>query len=370
MRIHTHILPSPSLGTQRQLQSLHFGAGTSGRKVYIQASLHADEIPGLLLAQHLRQALAAVEAAIPGEIVLVPVANPIGLAQMMQGQSFGRFDFPSGINFNRGFAYLTPDLISALDGKLGPDAAQNVALVRHSAKQLLAARAAHTETQALKQILQGLAQDADIVLDLHCDNEAVLHLYTGTALAAECQPLAQYLHAEAVLVAEASGDDPFDEACSRIWWELAAHFGPEHPLPLSCLAVTVELRSQVDVNDTFAARDCAGLLAFLSHTGHIETEAPPLPAALCQATPLAGVEPLLAPHAGIIVFQREVGTVLNPGDLVAEVVAADSGQRSPVHTSVKGKMYARTNLRYAQRGQEIARVAGDTAFRSGNLLAL
>ena len=23
-----------------------------------------------------------------------------------------------------------------------------------------------------------------------------------------------------------AGEEPFDEACSRLWWDLAAHFGP------------------------------------------------------------------------------------------------------------------------------------------------
>ena len=40
-----------------------------------------------------------------------------------------------------------------------------------------------TETEALKRLLQSLALDADVVLDLHCDNQAVLHVYTGTPLA-------------------------------------------------------------------------------------------------------------------------------------------------------------------------------------------
>lgn len=37
------------------------------------------------------------------EIVLVPVANPVGLGQYILGQFLGRFDLASGKNFNRHF---------------------------------------------------------------------------------------------------------------------------------------------------------------------------------------------------------------------------------------------------------------------------
>jgi hypothetical protein len=39
------------------LTSFHFGHADGGEKVYIQASLHADELPGMLAAWHLKSAL-------------------------------------------------------------------------------------------------------------------------------------------------------------------------------------------------------------------------------------------------------------------------------------------------------------------------
>ena len=87
MQVHKHLLLSPAPGTQRELVSLHYGRPGSGPKVYIQASLHADELPGMLTAHHLRQQLDRLEAEgrIQGEIVLVPMANPIGLSQWLAG---------------------------------------------------------------------------------------------------------------------------------------------------------------------------------------------------------------------------------------------------------------------------------------------
>ena len=60
MRTQHHPLRSPSSGTQRALHSWHFGsADNEGPHVYLQASLHADELPGMLVLQHLKRLLVA-----------------------------------------------------------------------------------------------------------------------------------------------------------------------------------------------------------------------------------------------------------------------------------------------------------------------
>ena len=53
MRHHTHDLLSPVPGTGRQIHSFHYGPQNGAGKVYIQASLHADELPGMLVAWYL-----------------------------------------------------------------------------------------------------------------------------------------------------------------------------------------------------------------------------------------------------------------------------------------------------------------------------
>ena len=69
-----HPLLCGSLGSHRTLTSFHFGQPGTGLKIYIQASLHAEELPGMLVAHHLRAQLEAAEAAglLQGEVVLVP----------------------------------------------------------------------------------------------------------------------------------------------------------------------------------------------------------------------------------------------------------------------------------------------------------
>ena len=56
--------------------------------------MHADEHPGLLVAQHLLRHLEQLDQqnALKAEIVLVPFANPVGLRQKFFGHLVGRSD--------------------------------------------------------------------------------------------------------------------------------------------------------------------------------------------------------------------------------------------------------------------------------------
>jgi predicted deacylase len=366
-----HPISAPHSSAQFELTSYHYGAPGSGKKVYIQAALHADEVPGMLVAQFLRKRLEQLDAAgkVKGEIILVPAANPIGLSQAIHGAPFGRFDLTTGVNFNRAYKHVAGELKTTLAGKLGPDADANVRTIRAHALASVAAWQPKSDGEAHKKLLLEMAIDADIVLDLHCDNEAVLHIYAGTPLADGIAPLARLMGAHAVLLALAAGGEPFDEACSRLWWDLQEHFGDAYPIPPACLSTTVELRGEMDVSYELAEKDADALVRFLAQAGVLDTEVGELPAPLCQATPLEGVEPILAPHAGVLVYKREMGERLKAGDAVADVIDPVSGTASTVCCSVDGVLFARTAHRHVLRGWNIGKIAGAEAFRSGDLLS-
>ena len=370
MRVERHPLLSPSVGTQRELLSFHYGAAGSGQKVYLQASLHADELPGMLVLHHLKQLLADAEASglITGEIVVVPVANPIGLSQTLLRDQLGRFEAGSGENFNRLYPDFFARLADRIETRLGPDAEANKRAIRAAMLESLASEQPDTELASLRHTLASLAVDADVVLDLHCDYEAVLHIYIEEPYLVQAEPLYRYLGAQAVLTARGSGGASFDEAMSGAWWQLAERFAGRFPIPLACLGVTVELRGKTDVSHDLAQADAGQLFAFLQHRGLIRGDVPPMPAAVCEPTPLAGSETLRAPHAGVIAFLKPAGAWIEAGEVVAEVIDPLSDTVTPVHASVSGRLYARENRRYATRGMDLAKVAGSVPFRSGYLL--
>lgn len=369
-----HPLLSPSLGSQKTLSSFHYGTPGSGLKIYIQASLHAEELPGMLVAHHLRALLEAAEAAgqLQGEIVVVPVANPLGLAQRLDHKPMGRFDLDTSENFNRHYPKLAQAVWPAIDGALGDDPLANVRTVRQAMGNYLRQWAPATELASLRRTLLLLAHDADFVLDLHCDCEAVMHFYAEEACWPPLEPLARLLGSEAILLARSAGSSPFDECLSGAWWQLneaLAAAGQPWPLPQGCCSTTIELRGEADVGHAWAAGDAQAIAQFLQHTGALACEAAPeIPAFKCQPTPMAGSETLRAPMPGVLVFAAEVGQRMTAGDLVAEIIDPLSGQVQRVLAGVDGTLYARIRDRYITTGGEIAKIAGATPFRTGELL--
>jgi len=352
------------------LTSFHYGSPGSGKKVYIQAAVHADEVPAMLVAHFLRQELERLvaEGRIKGEVILVPAANPLGLSQVIHGAPFGRYHLSTGTNFNRLYRHVADDLKKSLEGKLGSDVDANVALIREEARRQVGLWEPKDDGETLKKTLLAMAIDADIVLDLHCDNEALMHMYTGTPLVEAVEPLMVLLDARVLLVAKASGGEAFDEACSRLWWDLADHFEGT-AIPPACIAVTVELRGENDVRYDYARQDAAALLQYLGHQGVLDIPLAPLPETPCRATPLNAVEPLSAPHAGVLVFHKKLGDLVEAGEPVADIVNPVSGQVTTLSAQHAGLLFASTAHRHLLRGMHVCKIAGTESFRSGDLLS-
>lgn len=356
-------LPAPAPGTERALTVLRFGAPGARPKAYLQAGLHADEPPGLLVLNHLATRLEEAERAgeLRGEIVLVPLANPTGLAQHVHGRLLGRFDLDTGSNFNRHYPDLTEAVATDVQGALGADVASNVALIREAMRARLAALTVSTEVECLRLSLMRLAADADLALDLHCDFEAVLHVYLGTPLWPHAADLAAQMGSRATLLATVSGGNPFDEAIAGPWWLLAERF-PGLPIPPACLAATIELRGERDVTEELAREDATNLYRFLQRRGVIGGDPGALPAALADATPLEGVDMVYAPKAGVVVYTRSPGAQLQAGDPVAVLVdpleADYEAARTTVRAATSGLLFQRRSDRFVRPGQVLCKVAG------------
>ena len=369
MQIETVELAGSTPGIRHTLKVLRYGRAGAGPKAMIQAALHADEVPAMLVAACLREQLAPLDkaGAVLGEIILVPYANPMGLAQQVLGMPHGRFDLRDGVNFNRMVPDLSEAAAQAVQGKLGADAMANVALIRTALREAAAALSAANPAADLKNHLLRRAIDADIVLDLHCDSEASVHLYGLTPQAELCAELGALLGADAILLATESGDSPFDESCSRPWW-VAQQRNPDHPVPLACFSVTVELRGEADTEIEQAQRDAAAIIEFLRRRGVLAGTPAPLPTPRCAPTPLAASETVTAPRSGIVVFHRVPGERVEAGVLIAELVDVDSGERHPLRAQSAGMLYARIATRWATPGARLAKIAGTTLARTGKLL--
>ena len=361
--IKQYTLPSASLGNTRSLKVIHYGNPIAKGKAYIQTGLHADEAPGFVVMHHLINLFdrADAENKIDGHIILVPVANPIGVSQWRDEALHGRFDFFNNINFNRQYPDITDQIAELIKERLGDTPEDNVGLIRRAASEILGSIVLQDEAAALKHRLLSLSVDADIVLDLHCDYQALMHVYLGTPLWPEAADLSAQLGAEVTLLAADSGVTPYDEACSRIWWQLAEKF-PDHPIPSACLAATVELRGMADVSHPQAQQDAQNIFWFLQRRGFIKGVAPEIPPLRNDATPLRGVEHLKAPAPGVVVFFKAPGDRIDKGEVIAEVVnpLAEGPQNriTSVKSAVSGIVFSINTDRYARPGRILAKIAG------------
>lgn len=426
-----HPLLSASLGTQREIISFHF-AGDHERQVYIQAALHGDELPGMAVAWFLKQRLQALESAgqLRAAFTLVPVANPLALGQHWHGTHLGRYHTLSGQDFNRRFPSLGATLATTLADSLTQSESQNRSLIREAIDRHYRDTVPKTELDAQRYTLMRMASQADLMIDLHCDWEAVPHLYTTPHAWPEIEPLARWLGSEVQLLAQISGGEPFDEACCEPWLTLAERFGEAYPMPRGLLPVTLELRGVRDVSPEQAEKDADAIISALQEGGYIaysepaisvEVAAPVIggdelvpanaagddvvaindgpigltvpeaaeapgetgvikerhsegtsvssPALKNPPTPLAGCEYIHSPVSGLILHRKPLGALIRPGEVVAEIVDPVTDHITPLVAEYGGILYARHWMRFATAGMLVVRLAGEQEIRSGDLLA-
>lgn len=359
-------LPVATPGSATWLTVHRYGTPGARPKAYVQGGLHADEAPGMLAAARLVDRLDALaaEGRIVGEIVVVPAANPIGLGQRVFDGHIGRFELAGGGNFNRGYPDLVDTVAGRVADRLGPDAQANVAAIRRALADALAEHAPVTQVDALRHTLLGLAIDADIVLDLHCDTVAPVHLYLGTPLWPGAADLARHLGAAYVFLAEVSGGEPFDEACSGPWWQLAARLAGDGapPIPPACLAATVELRGMADVSDALAGQDADALVGFLTGRGLVRGTAVAPPPLAARVGPLAGVDQVRAPASGLFVPAVALGDTVTAGAPIGTVLdpAAPGGAApTPVTAATAGPVWSLRDRFVVEAGDVVAKVAGE-----------
>lgn len=355
MKLIKMALPAPVGSSRYELQAWEFGE--RGPLAYLQAGLHADELPGVQVLHRMREALARLEqeGALRGRIRLLPLANPIGINQRFLGRHEGRFELGSGRNFNRSY----PRLARAGEQCGSLDEARALLLARLGEQQ------PHGELERLQQTLFGWGLEADLVLDLHCDSEAVVHFYGNTRQQCALETIGRRLGAKAILVAEEAGGMSFDDALLQNWYTLRG--GADWPVPL---AMTLELRGQRDLAPEQTADDCERLLDLLAERGWLVRSLATELMAPVSATPLAGVAGVAAPMGGIVHYLVSLGERVAVGQPLAELFDPASGERYPLCATVSGTCYARLLTPLVVAGEEVLFIAGESPRRQGALLGL
>ncbi|NVK32703.1 MAG: succinylglutamate desuccinylase/aspartoacylase family protein [Gammaproteobacteria bacterium] len=357
-------------GETYSLRLRQYGSDKGGPSVYMQAALHADELPGMAALAMLEPQLLAAESAgkLCGRVTVVPMANPIGARQFINGRHQGRFDVADSLNFNRHHVAIDEQLIERLEGQLTESADDNAAFVRVQmatiAQQALDDPCLSVADQLRWQLFK-VASNHQYVLDLHCDNHALVHLYASDSSWPALAPLHHRIGSVATMLAEVSGGDPFDEALVRPWLALQRHFG-ETKIPMGCHSCTVEFRGSNDVNPDYAEQDAAALLGFLSdigvYQGEVEHHAAPKRSVIA---PLTAMSIIRATTGGMVLYDKDIGDWVLTGERVARIHDPLEQTWLEVFADQTGLIYGRPIKNWVRRGSVVTKIAGEQPVRVG-----
>ncbi|MCG6889099.1 MAG: M14 family metallopeptidase [Gammaproteobacteria bacterium] len=363
-------------GRSTELIYFRIGPKDAARKVYLQAALHADEQPGIMVLHHLLPLLRAADIA--GELnalfVVFPMVNPLGMGDIEFGQHQGRYNRSSGLNHNRDWPVLYDAVGDGLAAKLGNDADENIQSVRSALRDWAASLPRVTAFDQWRQCVIAEACDADYVFDLHCDNDSLLHIFSIPQLADNMQQLANWTGAAATLLAEDSGGGSFDEVWPAIWLRLARECA-DKPVPLPVVTCTLEYRGQGDTFDHLNRQDARNLYGYFQEQGLIGGTSLGAKGDAPAGTDLRATEYLRAPQAGLLAYWVELGDRVEKGDRIADLIQLDGDgafvDRIPLLAGTAGQVISRKIVKYVWAGANISKIVGSEILesRSGSLLS-
>jgi predicted deacylase len=238
----------------------------------------------------------------------------------MFGETLGRFDLNGRINFNRSFP------TEAAEKLTGRPAAER-----------------------FKATLLALAAKADVVLDLHCDEEGPVYLYVAERQLDEGRRLARAMQATVILTD--AGDDPisFDLAVG-VRWAAERRDGDAR------FAATIELRGMMDVTPEFAERDASGLYRYLVDIGTVIDELP----AIFPVEPITGdvdaAQLIPTPVPGALLYDVETGDWVTKGQRLAVVLSEPGTVQHEIRSPFDGQVMTRRDRRFARRGDDVIKV--------------
>ena len=363
-------------GRSTELNYFRIGPDGAAKKVYLQAALHADEQPGILVLHHLLPLLRDADAAgeLKARFVLFPMVNPLGMGDIEFGRHQGRYNRSTGVNHNRDWPSLYDAVGAGLTQKLGSDAALNIELVRAALRDWAASLPRTTALQQWRQCVISEACDADYVFDLHCDDDSLLHIFSVPQLADNMQQLANWTGAAATMLAEDSGGGSFDEVWPAIWLRLARECG-DKPLPLPVASCTLEYRGQGDTFDSLNRQDALNLYGYFQEQGLIGGTPLGQKSEARAGTDLRATEYLRAPHAGLLAYRVELGDWVEKGDCVADLIRLDGDSafvdRVPLLAGTAGQVISRKTEKYVWADANVCKIVGEEVLesRDGNLLS-
>ncbi|KLV10901.1 succinylglutamate desuccinylase/aspartoacylase family protein [Photobacterium ganghwense] len=253
-------------GNPMEISVIRIQGSGNGPRVYIQANVHGAEVQGNAVIYQLLEFFRQHPP--EGDVVLVPLANPMGINQKSGEFTLGRFDPVTGVNWNRQYHFDASLIAPFCEEYRHAEETVIREAFRGQLRQHLHERLNSpwglTCGQHLAINLQLMAVEADIVLDLHTGPISARHLYVPEY----ARERARYFNIPLNILIPSDFSGAMDEASFSPWWQLSeafAKFG--RPLPVMVDAFTIELGSQEKLNVQAAREDALGICQYLQHQG-------------------------------------------------------------------------------------------------------
>ena len=315
------------------LQIYKFFGAKSGKKVYIQSNLHGAEIVGNAVISQLIDFLITLDnTQLTGEIWLVPVCNPLAVNQRNHHFSTGRFNIYDSKNWNRIFwdyekqhDHIEEFACTQIDLDIDTIKSNFSQKIKSSFDSLLEKINSPSSVQLTDKYrykLQSLYLDADYVIDLHSHTgEGIEYLYCFRNREDSAN---LFLLNYGILFDEYDGD-AFDESFIKPWLALEnalSKFTGEK-IRFDIEAWTLELGTGMQMNPDSVSKGVRGIKNYLTQKGILEIQditQPETRSHQISFRSLSQIKKYWSPGGGMILSKAKLGTLVNQGDLLYEVL--------------------------------------------------
>lgn len=306
-------------GDELTIESFTFKGSGKAPTVYIQSSVHGAEVQGNLVIYYLIEYLK--ENPPKGDITLVPKANPYGINQKMGEYTYGRFDPTTGDNYNR----LYWDLSEGVEKFAQENFEESDQTIKNKFFDFLKSTVLEKQDEIKKVgssygrklclYLQEMANQHEIVLDLHTASTSVEHLYTPQY----CLKSGTYLGIDYVIESPLEFYGALEDAVFMPWVKLSEVLKDKHQkefsLPIE--SFTIELGSQEEVSANLAKDQLNRIINFLSYRGLFDKPSKVYQAALSK--PMENYKGIFAPTGGLFSPAIKVGSQVSIGDILGYI---------------------------------------------------
>ena len=304
------------------------GSEAGAPKVYIQASMHASEIQGNAVVFELLTYLKENQP--QGDIVIIPQCNPISMSNRLGAGHQGRFDPATGDNWNRHYFLPEIDYEAFAEAHLHSE----TAIYKAAFRQLLmsdldAALACNyrlSRAKRLNYIMQRQALEADIILDLHTDTNAIDYIYSPNF----AKQSVEKFYFSYVLLMENDVGGALDEAGFYPWWALKKAFEKhKRQEEVQVDAFTLELGSEEIIDSKKGQNQALGILNYLAYKGVVKS-IPTVVKRVVSFHDVEGFQSISASHGGLYEWFVQPGESVKRNQVIGQCLQTDKQRKIEV----------------------------------------